>query len=82
MTNQIDDSTSEGETPRLVSTKYVCEVLGISRTTLWRWLSDGRFPKPMQLGPMRTVWQPCDIDDFIEKLKAVGDVDALAGTWK
>ena len=82
MTFQIDDSAIENEKPRLVSTKYVMNALGVSRTTLWRWVSSGSFPKPMNLGPMRTVWQPSDIDDFIEKLKAAGNVDALSGSWK
>lgn len=82
MTFQIDESSPENEKPRLLSTKYVMSALGVSRTTLWRWVSSGSFPQPMNLGPMRTVWQPCDIDDFIEKLKSSGSVEALAGLWK
>lgn len=82
MALEIDDYAQENEKPRLVSTKYVMNALGVSRTTLWRWVSSGSFPKPMNLGPMRTVWQPCDIDEFVEKLKAAGSVDKLAGSWK
>ena len=29
----------------------VCEMLGVSRATLWRWQRDGHFPKPKQIGP-------------------------------
>ena len=29
---------------------------GVSRVTIWRWVRDGRFPKPIKLSPACTRW--------------------------
>lgn len=55
--------------PLLLTKEQVCEALGISRVTLWRWVESGIFPKPMQLGPRRIVWRPSAVDLFLENLE-------------
>ena len=42
----------------------------ISRTTLWRWVDAGTFPKPMKIGVRAIAWDSCDIDAWIEGRKA------------
>lgn len=42
-------------TPKTFATKYgrykdICEALGVSRTTLWRWAKEPDFPKPIKRG--------------------------------
>jgi prophage regulatory protein len=32
-----------------------------SRTTLWRWCRQGRFPKPLKLGPNRRGWRRSEL---------------------
>ncbi|MAZ18978.1 MAG: hypothetical protein CL535_21965 [Ahrensia sp.] len=39
----------------------------ISKSTWWAGVKDGRFPKPMKLGPRITVWRVEDIRALIEK---------------
>lgn len=36
--------------------KTVAGALGITISTLYNWLRDGRFPKPIQLTPRCVVW--------------------------
>ncbi|WP_161985166.1 AlpA family phage regulatory protein [Agarivorans sp. Toyoura001] len=43
--------------------------LGISRSTLWRWCSSGKFPKPIPLGPRVVVWRLKDITTFFDSLE-------------
>ena len=42
-------------TPKTFATKYgrykdICEALGVSRTSLWRWAKEPDFPKPIKRG--------------------------------
>jgi prophage regulatory protein len=37
----------------------------ISRSTLWRWVSEGKFPKPIKLSEGVTVWRLEDVDAWI-----------------
>ncbi len=38
----------------------------VSPSTWWQGVKDGRFPKPMKLGPRTTVWRAEDIWKLIE----------------
>lgn len=39
----------------------------IGRTSLWRKVKNGTFPKPVKLGPMTTAWRAEDIRTWIEQ---------------
>jgi predicted DNA-binding transcriptional regulator AlpA len=38
----------------------------VSKSTWWAGIKDGRFPKPIKLGPRITAWRVEDIRAFIE----------------
>lgn len=38
----------------------------VSKSTWWAGIKDGRFPKPLKLGPRITVWRAEDIRALIE----------------
>jgi len=40
--------------------------LGISKSTLWRWVRDGRIPKPIQLGKQARGWQEKTLLEYIK----------------
>lgn len=40
----------------------------VGRSTWWKAVSDGRFPKPVKLGPRITAWRKSDIQELIEAL--------------
>lgn len=44
----------------------VCRRLGISASTLWRYVGNGSFPSPIRLGPNRVGWIESEVDAWIE----------------
>ena len=42
-------------------------VVPVSSSTWWAGVADGRFPKPVKLGPRTTVWRVEDIRELIEQ---------------
>ena len=38
---------------------------GINRTTLWRWVRDGHFPKPFRIGTQTIAWRRADIEQWL-----------------
>lgn len=43
------------------------ERLKISRSTIWSWCKQGKFPKPIKLGENCTAWNSKDIDKWLEQ---------------
>jgi len=41
------------------------EMLGISRSTIYRLMEDGDFPRPIKLGRRAVRWKSEDIDDWL-----------------
>lgn len=39
--------------------------LPVSPATIWRWVREGKFPKPFKLGACVTVWDAAEVDAFI-----------------
>lgn len=37
----------------------------VARSTLWAWVREGRFPKPVKLGPMTTAWRASDVCQWL-----------------
>jgi len=44
MTSRSDDL------PQLIKVGQVCDMLSVSRSTIYRWVEMGEFPKPITLG--------------------------------
>jgi predicted DNA-binding transcriptional regulator AlpA len=40
----------------------------VSKSSWWQGVRDGRFPKPVKLGPHTTAWRVEDIRALIERL--------------
>lgn len=49
----------------LVSTPKRVGLLGVSSATLWRWVKDGVFPKPMKLSANVTAWRMGDVREWL-----------------
>lgn len=43
----------------------VLKVFPVSKSTWWQGVKDGRFPKPVKLGPKITAWRVDDIRGLI-----------------
>ncbi len=48
----------------------VTELLGISKSTWWLWVSRGKAPKGIKITPRVTVWKRADIHEFISQIEA------------
>jgi predicted DNA-binding transcriptional regulator AlpA len=49
----------------LATTPKKAGILPVSPATIWRWVRDGKFPKPIKLGASVTGWAADDIDTFV-----------------
>lgn len=58
---------------RIVRITEVCELTGLSRTTIWRRINDGSFPPSIPLGPEGTRakgWRLSNIQAWIDTIAA------------
>jgi len=46
---------------------HILELIPIGKSTWWAGVKNGRFPKPIKLGPRTTAWRVEDIRQLIEK---------------
>jgi predicted DNA-binding transcriptional regulator AlpA len=46
-----------------LSDKELAARYGVIRPTVWRWVSEGRLPAPVRLGPNTTRWRLIDIEE-------------------
>lgn len=53
--------------PRLLT------LIPVSRSAWWAGCKDGRYPKPIKIGPRTTAWRAEDIEDLVRKLSASVD---------
>lgn len=44
-------------------------LLGVSRSGLWKMVSDGTFPPPIKLTPKISVWRASDVEAFMTERK-------------
>lgn len=56
-------SPATGE--RLLRLRDVCDRVHVGKSTVWRWVSEGRFPRPIRLGARCTVWRQSDLDAWM-----------------
>ena len=49
---------------RRISVDEFSEILGVSRTTLWRWERAGQIPPKRRFGPNTVGWLASDIDQW------------------
>ena len=53
------------ESRRILRLPKVLEITGLSRTTVWRQIQAGTFPRPLKLGPRAVGWPASDIDEWL-----------------
>lgn len=53
------------EDSRLVRKPEIAQLLGIQRTTLWRWIKNGKFPQPAMIQSGRSYWRFADIHQWL-----------------
>ena len=48
----------------------VLEIFPISRSSWWQGCKNGKYPKPIKLGPRTTVWRKDEIEKLAEKFSS------------
>ena len=56
--------------PRFIRLPQVLEMTGLSISTIYRWMTDGTFPKEIQLGSRYAVWHERDVIDWMNAQNA------------
>jgi prophage regulatory protein len=60
---------------KYVNVKEIAEWLGVAEVTLWRWIADGKFPKPVKLG-RSSRWRTSTVEAHLADMHALVDADA------
>ena len=50
----------------------VAEGLTVAQSTIRRWVSDGKFPRPIRLGQNTVAWRISDIEEWLADRPPVG----------
>lgn len=48
-----------------IRTEELLKKLQVSRSTLWRWQHDGKFPKSRKLGPNSRGWFRSEVEEWM-----------------
>ena len=50
---------------RLIRLPEVQHRVGLGRSTIYRWMAEGKFPKPVQLGGYAVAWAEGEVEQWI-----------------
>lgn len=63
------------QSDKLLRLPAVLQIIPVSRSTWYSWISDGRAPKPIKLGTRTSVWRESDIQNFIYDQNKKGAIE-------
>lgn len=61
-------SSASRRVTRLIRLKEVQHRVGLGRSTIYRWMAEGKFPKPVRLGGYAVAWAEDEIDSWITRI--------------
>ena len=65
MPDREPSEASDQTCARLLRLKEVQHRVGLGRSTIYRWMEDGKFPKPHLIGGYSVRWLESDINGWI-----------------
>ena len=66
--DQVTDDDEAAAPPLvLLSKAQVLKKVPVTGPTLWSWVRQGKFPKPRDISPNKTVWLEADVDAWIRE---------------
>jgi predicted DNA-binding transcriptional regulator AlpA len=51
----------------LRESQIIPDIVRIGHSTLWRWVQQGKFPKPVRLGQRVTAWRAIDLASWMDQ---------------
>ena len=61
--------TATSETDTFLRDKDVTRITGLSRSTRYEWISQGKFPQPIKLSERVVVWSARELADWQDEQK-------------
>ncbi|KKO47708.1 AlpA family transcriptional regulator [Arsukibacterium sp. MJ3] len=52
---------------KLIKLKAVMDCTGLARSTVYKFIAEDRFPKPVKLGTRMVAWVESEIQDWIQQ---------------
>jgi len=52
---------------KLIKLKTVMDCTGLARSTVYKFIAEGRFPKPVKLGARMVAWVESEIQEWIQE---------------
>jgi len=59
----------------------VCKRVGVTKSTLYRWVDSGQFPAPIKIGERAVAWSSQAVDSWMLDLIANAEKEAAASAW-
>ena len=63
----IKTGENAGKTRRVSAKPERIGLLPVTEKTIWSWVRDGKFPKPLKLSTNVTVWRTSEVEAWIEE---------------
>jgi prophage regulatory protein len=63
----MQETPIESENPRFLRLNQVVEKTGMSRSTVYLYLNQGRFPKPVQISERLVAWVESEVDAWMQE---------------
>jgi len=61
------EATDTRRVTRLIRLPEVQHRVGLGRSTIYRWMAEGKFPKPVQLGSYAVAWAEDEVESWIAR---------------
>jgi prophage regulatory protein len=61
-------ASNDANFDRLLNITKVISIIGVSRSSIWRWESEGKFPKRLNVGHKRVMWRESELREWIKAL--------------
>ena len=66
-TRKTNIDTARRKTVAILRLPAVMARTGVSRSSIYSWIAQGKFPEPISLGPRAVGWLAEEIDDWIKR---------------
>lgn len=70
MTNANSPQYIDGVNMKIIRWQELKTKIGLSRSTIWRMMQTGKFPKHVQIGPNSVGWYEHEVIEFMESLRS------------
>lgn len=62
---------------KLIRIKEVMNRTGLARSTVYKYINEDKFPKPIKLGARAVAWVESEIEDWINRIIQQRDSQAI-----